>query len=130
MNISHKSIGAITAAFCLCAALTVNQISPAAPAHSVKKPAAGNAALVAAGKGISENNGCNSCHGTTYSGKPGFAPSIRSNGITKKYTLTTFERVMDTGVTEDGGHVNKPMPVYHMNAKKSAPLYAFLKSLK
>ena len=51
-------------------------------------------------------------------------------GVTKQYKLATWERMMNTGITEDGGHVNKPMPVYHMVAAKSAPLYAFLTSLK
>jgi len=37
---------------------------------------------------------------------------------------------MDTGVTEDGGKVKRPMPVYHMKAADSAALYAYLKTLK
>ena len=124
------SLTALTVALGLCAAFST-QISPAAPVHAMKRPAAGSsAALVTAGKGIAENNGCNSCHGADYAGKKGFSPSIRSNGILKKYTLTTFERVMNTGETEDGGYVKKPMPVYHMDGKKSVPLYAFLESLK
>ncbi len=130
MNIILKSAAALTAAFGLCAAFAGIQTSPAAPIHILKKPAAAGAALIAAGKGIAENNGCNGCHSATYAGKQGFSPSIRANGVTKQYKLATFERVMNTGVTEDGGHVNKPMPVYHMDAKKSAPLYAFLESLK
>ena len=104
---------------------------PAAPVHALKHPAAGSStALIAAGKSISETNGCNSCHSATYAGKKGFSPTIRANGVTKQYKLATLERVMNTGVTEDGGHVQKPMPVYHMPAAKSAPLYAFLESLK
>ncbi len=131
MNIKLKSAAALTAALGLCAVFAGIQTSPAAPIHAMKHPAAGgSAALVTAGKGIAENNGCNSCHGANYAGKKGFSPSIRSNGILKQYKLATFERVMNTGVTEDGGHVQKPMPVYHMDAKKSAPLYAFLESLK
>ncbi len=125
-----KPLTALTAVFGLSAVFAGIQTSPAAPLHTMKKPAASSAALVTEGKGIAENNGCNSCHGATYAGKKGFSPSIRSNGILKKYSLATFERVMNTGVTEDGGHVKKPMPVYHMDAKKSAPLYAFLESLK
>lgn len=127
MNIKHKSIAALTAAFGLCAAIAGLQ---AAPIHAMKHPAAGSVALIAAGKGVAESNGCNGCHSATYAGKKGFSPSIRANGVTKQYKLATFERVMNTGVTEDGGHVERPMPVYHMNAKKSAPLYAFLTSLK
>ena len=127
---TKKAFTLLTAAFGLSAIFAGSQISPAAPMHSMKKTVASSAALVTAGKGIAENNGCNSCHSATYGGKKGFSPSIRANGILKKYSLTTFKRVMNTGVTEDGGHVEKPMPVYHMDAKKSAPLYAFLKSLK
>ena len=131
MNTKLKPVAALTAALGLCAVLAGVQTSPAAPVHAMKHPAAGSStALVTAGKGIAENNGCNSCHGADYAGKKGFSPSIRSNGILKKYTQATFERVMNTGVTEDGGHVKKPMPVYHMDAKKSVPLYAFLESLK
>jgi mono/diheme cytochrome c family protein len=126
---------ALTAALGLCAALAVVQTSPAAPAKPVKKPAQKpaappTAAQIAQGKQISEQNGCNGCHAADYAGKKGFSPSIRAAGVTKQYTLATFERVMDTGVTEDGDHVRRPMPVYHMPAAKSAPLYAFLKTLK
>lgn len=127
---NKKSLTLLTTAFGLSAVFAGIQTSPAAPMNAMKKPAASSAALVATGKGISETNGCNGCHSATYTGKKGFSPSIRSNGILKKYSLTTFERVMNTGVTEDGGHVKKPMPVYHMPAQKSAPLYAFLESFK
>ena len=130
MNITLKSVAALTAAFGLCAVFASLQTTPAAPVHALRKPAAGGAALVAVGKGIAETNGCNGCHSATYAGKKGFSPSIRANGVTKQYKLATFERVMNTGETEDGGHVEKPMPVYHMDAQKSAPLYAFLESLK
>ena len=131
MNKTLISIAALTAALGLCVALAGIQTSPAAPVHAMKRPAAGgSAALVTAGKGVAETNGCNSCHGADYAGKKGFSPSIRANGITKQYKLATFERVLNTGITEDGGHVQKPMPVYHMPAKQSAPLYAFLESLK
>ena len=127
---TNQSLTALTAAFGLCAVFASIQTSPAAPVHTLKKPSASTAALIAAGKGIAESSGCNGCHSATYAGKKGFSPSIRANGVTKQYKLATFERVMNTGVTEDGGHVEKPMPVYHMDAKKSAPLYAFLTSLK
>lgn len=125
----------LTAAFGVTVILAGTHSSPAAapkPAASnvVKKPAASNAALITQGKAVANSNGCNSCHTATYSGKKGFSPSIRSTGVTKQYTLATWERMMNTGVTEDGGHVAKPMPVYRMSAKDSAPLYAFMKSLK
>ena len=131
MNKTLKSLFALTAAFGLCAAFAGIQTSPAAPVHAMKHPAAATStALIAAGKSVAENNGCNSCHGATYAGKKGFSPSIRADGVTKQYKLATFERVMNTGITEDGGHVEKPMPVYHMPVKQSAPLYAFLESQK
>lgn len=121
---------ALTTAFGLCVTLAGISTSPAAAPKAAKKLTASGAVLIAQGKSVAESNGCNSCHTATYAGKKGFSPSIRANGITKKYTLATWERVMNTGVTEDGGHVEKPMPIYHMAAKVSAPLYAFMKSLK
>ena len=124
------STAALTLAFGLCVTLAGIQTSPAAPPKPAKKPAASPTAQIAAGKALAESNGCNGCHSATYAGKQGFSPSIRATGVTKKYTLATWERMMDTGVTEDGGHVQKPMPVYHMPAAKSAPLYAFLMSQK
>jgi len=120
----------LTAAFGVTVLVAGTHISPAAAPKPVKKPAVSNAALITQGKTVAESNGCNSCHTATYSGKKGFSPSIRSTGVTKQYTLATWERMMNTGITEDGGHVKKPMPVYHMAAKDSAPLYAFMKSLK
>ncbi len=120
---------ALTLAFGVGAALAGTHISPAAPMHTMRKPAA-NTAVIAQGKSLAESNGCNGCHGANYAGKQGFSPSIRSTGVLKEYNVKTFERVMNTGVTNDGGHVKKPMPVYHFSAKKSDPLYAFLKTLK
>lgn len=127
------STAALTLAFGLCATLAGIHTSPAAPGHSMKtkKPMAGSAAQIAHGKAVAEGNGCNSCHSATYVGKKGFSPSIRANGITAKYTSAKFVRLMKTGMTEDGGHVNKPMPVYpKMAAKDSTALFAFLKSQK
>lgn len=122
---------ALTLAFGLGVTLVGIQTSPAAPPKAAKMhTGASPAALIAQGKTLAESNGCNGCHSATYAGKQGFSPSIRANGVTKQYKLATWERMMNTGITEDGGHVNKPMPVYHMVAAKSAPLYAFLTSLK
>ena len=124
----------LTAAFGLCVTLVGIHTSPAATGKVfkpiIRKPMASGLGMLAHGKAIAQSNGCNTCHAPTYGGKKGFSPSIRASGITKKYTLKTWERVMNTGVTEDGGHVEKPMPVYHMAAKDSAPLYAYLKTLK
>lgn len=120
---------ALTLTFGVGVALAGTHTSPAAPMHTMKKPA-GGAAVIAQGKALAESNGCNGCHAANYGGKKGFSPSIRATGSLREYNVKTFERVMDTGVTNDGGRVRKPMPVYHMTAKKSAPLYAFLKTLK
>lgn len=85
---------------------------------------------VVMGKKLAQADGCNTCHATNYSGKHGFSPSIRASGITHKYNATTFARMLDIGKTEDGGHVSKPMPVYHMSAAKGKAIYAFLKTQK
>ncbi len=128
------STAAVTLGFGLCVTLAGIQTSPAAsPGHAMKmkKPVAVSAAQIAHGKAVAESNGCNSCHGATYSGKKGFSPSIRATGITAKYSSAKFVGLMKTGTTEDGGHVQKPMPVYaQMTTKDSTALYAFLKSQK
>ena len=127
----------LTLAFGACAVLAGTAVSPAAPRKMSKKMAKKaapkvmfTAAQIAHGKALSEEKGCNSCHGATYAGKAGFSPSIRANGITRKYNVKTFARVLDTGITEDGGHVKKPMPVYHLPAKDGTDVYAFLTTLK
>ncbi len=127
MRMSSASV--LTLALGLCVTLATVHTSPAAPGKMVKMPAA-SAAMITHGKAVAESNGCSSCHSANYAGKKSFSPSIRANGVTKQYTLVKWERVMNTGVTEDGGHVQKPMPVYRMAAKDSAPLYAFLKAQK
>ena len=126
-----SSTGALTLAFGLCVTLAAIHTSPAAPGKVVLKPVLSSTALIAHGKSIAESNGCNSCHGATYAGKKGFSPSIRATGVTKQYTSAKFVRLIHTGITEDGGHVHKPMPVYaKMPAKDSAALYAFLMAQK
>lgn len=129
------STAAVTLAFGLCVTFAGLHSGPAAgrtmkPMKAAKKPMLMAGSDIAHGKAVAESNGCNTCHKADYAGKKAFSPSIRANGITAKYTAKTWERVMNTGVTEDAGHVMKPMPVYHMAAKDSAPLYAFLKTLK
>lgn len=88
------------------------------------------AKLVAQGKQLSQQKGCNGCHGANLEGKPKFSPSLRSNGVLKEYNPKTWARVMDVGITEDGKKVKKPMPVYHLKAQESAALYAYYKTLK
>ncbi len=122
----------LTAAFGACAVLAGTGVSPAAPKMS-KKPAmkpAFTAAQIAHGKMLAEAKGCNTCHGAKYEGKKGFSPSLHANGVTRHYTAKTFARMLDTGITDDGGMVKKPMPVYHLPAKDGTAVYAFLTTLK
>lgn len=88
------------------------------------------AKLEAQGKQISDQKGCNTCHGANLAGKPKFSPSLRSNGVLKEYNLKTWARVMDVGINEHGEKVKKPMPIYRMKASDSAALYAYFKTLK
>ena len=125
------STGALTVALGLCVTFAAIHTSPAAAPKAAKKPAASPAAQIAHGKAVAESNGCNGCHTPTYAGKPQFSPSIRANGVTKQYTSAKFVRLMHTGITEDGGHVHKPMPVYpKMATADASALYAFLKTQK
>lgn len=85
---------------------------------------------VAHGKALVAGNGCANCHGANLAGRKGFAPSLHASGVLKEYTPSTFARVMNTGVTNDGGHVRKPMPVYHLKNADGTAIYAYLKTLK
>lgn len=88
------------------------------------------AAQIAHGKALVAGSGCAKCHGATLAGRKGFAPSLHASGVLKEYNAATFARVMDTGVTNDGGHVQKPMPVYHLKNADGTAMYAYLKTLK
>jgi mono/diheme cytochrome c family protein len=112
-----------------CLVLAAIGVSPAAPMHPAKaaKP---NPALIAKGKALAGDKRCNSCHAPDYAGKKGFSPSLHASGVLREYTPATWAKVMDTGVTNDGGKVKPPMPVYHLSAADSAALYAFFKTLK
>ena len=104
-------------------------VSPAAApkAHPLKPTAAGS---ISQGKTLAVSMRCNTCHAASYAGKPHFSPSLHASGVLREYTPKTWARVMNTGVTNDNGHVKAPMPVYHLTAAKSASLYAFFKTLK
>lgn len=100
---------------------------PRAPA----KPGMGMAAMAAHGKTLAVAKKCNTCHGANLGGTGKFAPSLRADSrVVKEYNPKTWARVMDTGITEDGGKVKPPMPVYHLSAKDSAALWAYVKTLK
>ena len=117
----------LTTTFGICIAVAAISVSPAAPGHMIKH-ASLDTAQIAHGKALIASKGCDSCHSSNLAGKKGFSPSIRATGITRKYNTVTWARMMNTGVTEDGGHVKAPMPVYHMAAKDSLALYAYLKT--
>ena len=92
--------------------------------------AASSAALVAKGKKIASAQRCNTCHGKDYAGKPKFSPSLHASGVLKEYNTKTWAVVMNTGVTNDGGKVKAPMPVYKMKPADSLALYTYFKTLK
>jgi len=93
-------------------------------------PHAGTTAQIAHGKTLVGGNGCANCHAANLAGRQGFAPSLHQTGVLKEYNAVTFARVMNTGVTNDGGHVKKPMPVYHFKNTDGTAIYAYLKTLK
>lgn len=97
---------------------------------SKMKAAATSPALIAKGKQLSDAKHCNSCHAADLSGKPKFSPSLRASGELKHYTLAQWQTVLDTGVTNNGGKVKPPMPVYKMSKADSAAIYAYYKTLK
>lgn len=88
------------------------------------------AAQVAHGKALVGGNGCANCHGAHLAGRKGFAPALLQTGVLKEYNAATFARVMNTGETNDGGYVHKPMPVYHLKNADGTAIYAYLKTLK
>ncbi len=88
------------------------------------------ARLAGLGKQLVQQKGCNTCHGADLQGKPHFAPGLRARGPMRHYNTQTFARLMASGITDDGGKVKKPMPVYHLKAHDSLALYTYLKTLK
>ena len=114
-----------------CGLATNHQIAATREAAKMQPlDAKATAQLVARGKQIVSQKGCNTCHGAALQGKPNFAPGLRQKGVMRHYKDATFARLMAVGLTEDGEKVQKPMPVYHMNARDSAALYAYLKTQK
>ncbi|BDI32781.1 hypothetical protein CCAX7_48320 [Capsulimonas corticalis] len=113
-------------------AILVAAVGATAATHHapMKAKASTNAKQIAAGKALISKDQCNGCHSADLKGKPGFSPSIRWSSLSKTYNEKTFARVMDTGVTQSGSMVKKPMPVYHLKAAESAALVAYLKTQK
>lgn len=112
-----------------CLAFAAMGISPAAPMHMAKMKKT-STAQIAQGKALTVSLRCNSCHAADLAGKKGFSPSLHANGVLHEYNAKTWARLMKTGITNDGKPVEKPMPVYHLDAAKSGALYAYLKTLK
>jgi mono/diheme cytochrome c family protein len=120
----------VTAALGVALALAGTSSTFAAHKMAAHGKPAGSAALIAKGKQLSSEKHCNSCHAADLKGKPGFSPSLHASGVLKEYNPTTWARVMDTGVTNDGGKVKPPMPVYHLSKADSAALWTYFKTLK
>lgn len=119
--------GTLVLGFSLAFAALAAPPKPKSPA----KPGMSMAAMAAHGKTLAVAKKCNTCHGADNAGRKGFSPSLRAGSqVLKEYNAKTWARVMDTGVTEDGGKVKPPMPVYHLSAKDSAALWAYFKTLK
>ncbi len=106
VGVKRAAIGA-TAAFALtCLAVSLAP-QPALSQEHMKKPATAVAAVAQP----PQITNCTGCHGSNLLGRKGFSPNLSKLGVLKEYNQKTFERVMNTGVTNDGGHVQKPMPV-------------------
>jgi mono/diheme cytochrome c family protein len=104
-------------------------VAVAGPSAAKKTTPPKASVLVAKGKALVAQYRCNTCHGADLKGKPGFAPSLRANGVLKEYTPKTWATVLLTGVTNDGGKVKPPMPVYGMKAASSGAIWAYLETL-
>ena len=94
------------------AALTVALLYSAHGTASAKTGKVTTMASVSQGKMLVSQYRCNGCHGANLAGRPAFSPSLHANASLKPYTSATFTRLLLTGVTDDGGHVRPPMPVY------------------
>lgn len=89
--------------------------------------AAASTRLVAMGNKYAATT-CARCHGPNFAGKPGRTPNITPAGKLKEYNQVQFERLLATGIKNDGKHL-KHMPVLHYTASKSDAIYAYLKTL-
>jgi len=72
---------------------------------------------------------CAKCHGTDEDGIQGFSPGITTKHELRHYTKPLFERLMKTGLDNDGKKVRKPMPIFGFPASKADAIYAYLKTL-
>lgn len=123
-----RSFYAATAALGLSLILAGAGLSTTATAAS-KMKAISSASVIAQGKALASQYGCNRCHGADFHGKPGRTPNITATGELKNYNPTTFATLLSTGVEHDGKHL-KGMPVMHLPASKADAIYAYLKTVK
>ena len=125
----NTSIGtwAATAAF---AGLMLLAAHSGPPASAKLKIPSASAAQAMQGKALVTKM-CAGCHGADLAGRKGRSPSIRaSHGPMQHYTKKQFERLMDSGITDDGKKVMPYMPAFKMSAAKADSIYAYLKTQK
>ena len=97
----------------------------------MKMKGATAAGSVTEGKALTAQFRCTGCHNAQLQGRPGFSPSIRKTGAMHDYSQAQFVKLMHTGITNDGRHVKKPMPVYaKMQTAQATAIYAYLETLK
>jgi cytochrome c553 len=113
----------VTAAFAILIACDTTTNVHATPMVSPSKQ-------ILAGKALTVSDHCTQCHGANLTGQTQFSPSLRTTGVLKEYNKKTFETVLFSGKTNDGGMVSNPMPVYKMKAALADDIYDYLKTLK
>ena len=120
---------AVAATLALTATLTYTENVSAKPAHMIKHALA--LGSISQGKSLVSQYRCTGCHGANLAGRQGFSPSIKRTGALHDYTQAQFIKLMHTGITNDGTHVRKPMPVYtKMPTPQAISIFAYLRSLK
>jgi len=111
-------------------AITLGLAGATTGAVSKKHPMSGGGSITA-GKMLISKDHCNACHSVDLKGKPGFSPGLTASGPMRHYTKKTFERLMSTGIDDDGKKINPPMlGVCKLKAADSDAIYAYLKTVK
>lgn len=105
-------------------------VAAASRAETMAVKSDGTAQQRLTGKALASSLHCTGCHSADLSGHPNFAPSLRASGVTKEYNQKAFERVMSTGITNDGKPVSPPMKAYGLKASQADDIYFYLLSLK
>jgi hypothetical protein len=114
LNIPRFSKVAVGATLALAALLLQPAGIPAGAQDRREHPSA----PVRQGRALVSRFRCNGCHGDNLGGRPGFAPNLHRDGILRRYTERTFVRLLLTGITDHGGRVRPPMPVYGRAARR------------